>query len=250
MNKAIVLQHVDFEGPSRIGSLLLERGYELEIRALHRNDAVPVRLEQGELLVVMGGPMGVGDLEQSEFPFLKREVELLRQCLEDDAPVLGVCLGSQLLAHAAGAAVYPMKTAGARSYEVGWGPIQFQHSAGALLSGVPKEMHVLHWHGDTFDLPVNAAWLASSARCQNQAFRVGSRQFGLQFHCETTTQDVESWLAADDGFIIKANGEDAAVAIRDDTALYMPQQHDVGGRLIQNILDAMLLPQPSELRAR
>jgi GMP synthase-like glutamine amidotransferase len=240
MTHAIVLKHVDFEGPSRIATVLEERGCSIELRSLAHGDSVPARLTRGEVLVVMGGPMGVGDLAGNRFPFLHHEAALLRQCIADDVPVLGVCLGAQLLAHAAGAAVYPLRIAGARRFEIGWGPIQLHPAEDPVLAGLPREMHVLHWHGDTFDLPANAALLASSALCKNQAFRLGARQFGVQFHCETTAEDVETWLAADDGFLVKANGPNAAADIRRGTAQHMQHQDEVGGRLLRNILSAML----------
>jgi GMP synthase (glutamine-hydrolysing) len=239
MKTAIVLKHVEFEGPSRLLPLLLERGYELDVRALYAGDAVPSQLGPQELLIVMGGPMGVADLEKPELPFLKREVELLRSCIEHDLPVLGVCLGSQLLAHAANARVGPMHDGQTRQYEVGWGAIRFHHQASAeVLRGLPLEAQVLHWHGDTFELPAGAQHLASSKVCPNQAFRLG-RQFGLQFHCEVTSDDVEAWLAADDGFVERANGSDAFAAIRRDTARYINAQYESGDRLLRNILDAM-----------
>src|SRR5262245_7242780 len=119
MPRAIILQHVPFEGPARIADLLTARGCSLDVRQLHRGDRVPSRLGPGELLVVMGGPMGVADVGSPEFPFLRQEIELLRHCVTEDAPVLGVCLGAQLLAAAAGAAVAPMHDAsGERVYEV------------------------------------------------------------------------------------------------------------------------------------
>lgn len=239
MKTAIVLKHVEFEGPSRIAPLLVARGYELDIRALYLGDPVPSHLGHDELLVVMGGPMGAGDLDRPEWPFLSREVELLRSCVEQDRPVLGVCLGSQLLAHAAGARVHPMQSGAARRYEVGWGEVRFHHSVcPELLRGVPERAQVLHWHGDTFELPKGAQHWASSAECPNQAFRLG-RQFGLQFHCEVTGTDVEAWLAADDGFVERANGKDAFDVIRSDTARYLQAQDELGDRLFSNLLDAM-----------
>src|SRR6185312_10469473 len=139
MKRAIVLQHVVFEGPARLAPMLEARGYQLDIRRLDRGEAVPERLSPGELLIVMGGPMGVADAERSEYAFLQRELELLRRCVDDDAPVLGVCLGAQLIAAAAGARVYPLTDAqGAPLREVGWGPIAL-HAAGhrdPILAGV------------------------------------------------------------------------------------------------------------------
>jgi GMP synthase (glutamine-hydrolysing) len=241
MKKAVVLKHVDFEGPSRVAALLAERECSIDTRSLYRGDPVPTRLSQDQLLIVMGGPMGVADLESSAFPFLKREVELLHNCIAVGSPVLGICLGSQLLAHAAGARVYPMTAGEQRQYEVGWAPLHFHHEAGdGVLSGVPNDATLLHWHGDTFDLPRGAQLLASTETCKHQAFRLGQRSFGLQFHCETSAEDVEAWIAADDGFLATANGEGAAETIRRDTARYSAEQHAVGGALLRNIIKAML----------
>ncbi|MES1176190.1 MAG: gamma-glutamyl-gamma-aminobutyrate hydrolase family protein [Myxococcales bacterium] len=241
MRRAIVLKHVEHEGPSRIATLLAERECSIDTRSLYRGDPLPTRLSQDQLLVVMGGPMGVGDLENPAYPYLKREVELLRSCLAVGSPVLGVCLGSQLLAHAAGARVYPMNDGEQRQYEVGWAPVRFQHqTADSSLAGLPNEATFLHWHGDTFDLPRGAQLLASTDRCKHQAYRLGQRSFGLQFHCETTAPDVEAWIAADDGFMTAANGEGAAETMRRDTAHHGAEQLLVGDALLRNIIKAML----------
>lgn len=241
MLRAIVLKHAEFEGPARIAELLAESGYAVEIRSLHRGDAVPAKLERQDLLVVMGGPMGVGEIDAPGYAFLRREVELLRARIEQDAPVLGVCLGAQLLAHAAGARVYPMSDGpGVRLYEVGWAPIRFHLEQGDdALSGLPAEASALHWHGDTFDLPRGARLLASSAVCRNQAFRLGRRAFGLQFHCEVARDDVEAFLRADAEYLTRAVGSDAAARLREQTDRHLDAARRVGDLLLRNVLRAM-----------
>jgi GMP synthase (glutamine-hydrolysing) len=240
MKRALVLTHAEFEGPGRIAPLLEANGYELETCALWRGVSLPKDLERKDLLIIMGGPMGVGDLERAEFPFLQAEVELLRERIREDAPVLGVCLGAQLLAHAAGAAVFPMLRGAERLYEVGWAPIRLHVDCAApVLAGLPNEPVVLHWHGDTFDLPSGARRLASSERCENQAFQLGQRAFGLQFHCEVTSADIENFLRADEPFVNRANGVGAAERIRRETAVHMPRYRELGDSLLRNIIAAM-----------
>jgi GMP synthase (glutamine-hydrolysing) len=147
-----------------------------------------------------------------------------------------------LLAHAAGARVYPMREAppASRRYEVGWGSISLHHAGSeALLRGLPAEAPVLHWHGDTFDLPPNAKLLASSKLCQSQAFCLGTRLFGLQFHCEVELAQIDAFLAADGDFVTRANGADGVDRIRDATRVHYEEARRFGDRLLGNLLDAM-----------
>jgi GMP synthase (glutamine-hydrolysing) len=243
MKRALILKHVPFEGPGHIAGLLQARGYALELLELHRGQPVPHELEPGEVLVVMGGPMGVGDIDDSRWPFLKPELELLERCIASDAPVLGVCLGAQLLAAAAGARVQPMKDAASRRvYEIGWAPLHFVHGEGtrSLLAGLPRQAMMLHWHGDAAALPPGARLLASTPTCDNQAFALGSRQFGLQFHCEVDADGVEGFLTSDADFVHSSLGEGAAERIRQDTQHYIDEFRLLGDRLLGNLIDAMV----------
>jgi GMP synthase (glutamine-hydrolysing) len=143
------------------------------------------------LVVVMGGPQAV--YRASGHPYLLDELRLLRGRLERGQPSLGICLGSQLLAAAAGARVYP----GERGVELGLYPVSCTVEAAEdeVFSALPRDFWVLHWHGDTFDLPEGAAWLASTERYPLQAFRVG-RSYGLQFHPELTGATFLAWADA------------------------------------------------------
>jgi GMP synthase (glutamine-hydrolysing) len=238
--QAIVLQHAEFEGPARVAELLAAAGYENRVLRLHRGDAVPSEMDRESPLIVMGGSMGVGDIGRPDFPFLADEVRLLGRRIEEDAPVVGICLGAQLLAHAAGAAVYPMTLHGAAALEVGWAPIRIHRETGDdSLEGLPSEVSVLHWHGDMFDVPPGATRLASSAACPNQAFRLKRRLFGLQFHCEVERDHVEAFLREDADFVVRARGPEGVAAIRQETARHVEPSRAVGDTLFGNILRAM-----------
>ena len=236
----IALQHLEWEGPSRIADLAVELGWTVETRRLWLGEAVPPHLNAGEILVVMGGSMGVGDIGDPRWPFLAAEVALLRSALANHWPVIGVCLGAQLLAHAAGAAVYPLHTGepAARQREVGWGAITFMHSAAseAVLAGLDVAEPVVHWHGDTFDLPAGATLLASTLACPNQFFRIGEKAFGLQFHIEITAEQVGQWVRDDADFVRAAGGPLHGARLLADTARLMPRHRQQGDRLIRNLL--------------
>jgi GMP synthase (glutamine-hydrolysing) len=173
------LQHVPFEGPALIADAVHDAGLELEVRHLHDGDAVPDPDEVGGL-VLMGGPMSVG--EDSRYPFLAAERELLAAVVPAGTPVLGVCLGAQLLAAACGGQV----RAGEVGEEIGLGVVELsaEGRADPVFGPVGRVLPVLHWHGDTYSPPAGAVRLASSDRYPEQAFRLGERAYGLQFHVE------------------------------------------------------------------
>jgi GMP synthase (glutamine-hydrolysing) len=246
VKRAVVLQHTPTEGPERVAELLGARGVAIEVRHLYRGDAVPEHVRQGELLVSMGGPMGVGDAGHPEYPFLAPEIGLLREAIARDRPVLGICLGAQLLAAAAGARVYPNTKRGpdgaeVPAREVGWGPVDFLdvEREPALKGLRPREL-VLHWHGDTFDLPRGAVHLASTPICANQAFRLGWRHFGLQFHCELPSDAVAVLVREDAAYVREANGPDGGARILADTERHFVDAQPVWDCLLRNIIGQML----------
>lgn len=172
------LQHVPFEGLGRIGDWFIERGVRPVGHRLFAGDPLP---DPGavDALVVMGGPMSVND--GNRLPWLDDERRFVAETLEAGRPVLGVCLGAQMIAAALGAPVYP-----AARREIGWFPIRREGGSGTF--GFTDGLPVFHWHGETFDLPPGAALLASSAACGHQAFQWGERVIGTQFHLETTPE--------------------------------------------------------------
>jgi len=189
--QVLVIQHTPFETPGLIGQALLQRGFSLQTIHSASGDSVPERCDEAAALVVMGGPMGV--YQRDRFPFLADEIRLIERTLSVGRPVLGVCLGSQLLAAALGARVKkgPKK-------EIGWFPVTLtaEGRGDALWSGVAPSLHAFHWHGDIFDLPKGAVSLASSERTACQAFRVGQRAYGLLFHAEVTRDIIQGMVQA------------------------------------------------------
>jgi GMP synthase (glutamine-hydrolysing) len=246
VKRAIVLQHTPTEGPGRVAELLAERKLAVDVRHLYRGDAIPERIAPGELVVSMGGPMGVGDVDDPRYPYLSREITLLREALARDRPVLGICLGAQLLAAAAGARVYPSTRRAADgavvlAREVGWGPVDFASAAPEpALAGLRAREMMLHWHGDTFDLPRGAAPFASTPLCRNQAFRLGWKHFALQFHCELSAEAVAVWVREDAAYVREANGDDGGARIVADTERYFAEAKPVWDRLLRNIIGQML----------
>lgn len=246
MKRAIVLQHLDREGPGYIAELCTRRGLAIEALCLDRGAQVPRRLEAGDILIVMGGSMGVADVENPQFPFLSQELTLLRTVLAAEQPVLGICLGSQLLAAAAGSRVYPNRRADANgnmqaAREVGFGEVRLLgREREPALAGLPERLPVLHWHGDTFDLPAAAVHLAESDLCANQAFRIGGRAYGLQFHIETDPNLVRRWADEDAEFARSALGPDGPAVIAAAAELKAPAMRETGEVLIDNILSQML----------
>jgi len=176
--RAHFLQHVEFEGLGSIESWLKAAECEITNTRFFESAALP-DLKKIDLLVVMGGPMSVND--EDDFPWLVSEKQFIREAFNSGKPVLGICLGAQLIASAIGARVYRNSLK-----EIGWFPIDGIASNDSSIFNFPPSVKVFHWHGETFDLPSGATRLAKSDGCENQAFQIGKSVIGLQFHLETT----------------------------------------------------------------
>lgn len=172
-----VLQHVPFEGLGSIADWLAQRDAVVTYTRFYESATLPDP-SAVDLVVVLGGPMSVND--ERDLPWLVAEKAFVRACVAADKPLLGICLGAQLIASAHGARVYP----GAHK-EIGWFPVEATPTPDGVFA-LPASATVFHWHGETFDLPEAAVRLARSAGCENQAFQLGPRAIGLQFHLETT----------------------------------------------------------------
>lgn len=260
MNKAIILQHAPHMHAGRIIPIFRDMGIPMEVRYLDRGDEVPTRAGDIRALVVLDGPARLTDSGGEAYPYLQQTTELLKDFIQLDRPVLGIGLGAQLLAHAAGAKVYPNTTArgdepGDPAPEFGWGPVTFPFPGGTdpIVFGLMDGAPMFHWHFDTFDLPklpgpanppappappppTGNLLLSSSSRCRNQAFRFKTHLYGFQYHFELTQEQISEYLSHASEPIKAALGADGIEKIRTETADRYPVYARLGDRLVRNFV--------------
>lgn len=188
--RVLAFRHVPFEGAGYLESVLQARGIQLDYADLYLPGSQMPDLDAYDGLIFLGGPMSVND----DLPFVDLEIRAILKAVTRSQPVLGICLGSQLIAKAFGARVYRNA-----EKEIGWFDVKFTPAAAddPLFASLPETQSLFHWHGETFELPPHASLLASSERCLNQAFRIGSTTYGLQFHLEVTPAMISDWCAQD-----------------------------------------------------
>ena len=181
-----VLKHVAFEGVGNMSVWLYSYCATVDVTRFYQEATLP-DIESLDLIIIMGGPMSVND--EATLPWLCDEKRFIEHALSHDVPMVGVCLGAQLIANVLGARVSPNA-----HREIGWFDVTARpYAEGALR--LPGRERIFHWHGETFELPSDSIWLASSEACANQAFQYGSRVVGLQCHPETTPATVDRLVA-------------------------------------------------------
>ncbi len=232
MKRLLVLQHLEREGLGLFSKIARERGLIVTVFRLDLGDSLP-ELYEGDLVLVLGGPMGIKDINHPSFPWLLAEVDFLKKALNKKIGIIGVCLGAQLLAYAAGGNVRTLLGGSPPKPlpEVGWEPIFFnsytKRDSFDYFSKSP--MVVLHWHGDRILLPSNAELIASSNRCKEQFFKIGELAYGLQFHLEVEDEMLANWIENDSNFIKSALGKNARF-------LLQKQQKEFGKKTLKSRL--------------
>lgn len=231
--RAFAVRHVGFEHLGSFGPALASRNIAVTL-ADAGVDALDQGPEHPELLIILGGPIGATD--EALYPYLKDELRLIERQIHAGRPVLGICLGAQMIARVLGADVYP-----ASAKEIGWAPIEPSEAGKSSCLSPLAENHwqVLHWHGDTFDLPEGGVRLASTDITPNQAFNVGTTILGIQFHIEVMASHIEQWLIGHTVEIAGAPGVEVE-RIRQETARWGPGLGHVGPACLDLWLDDAL----------
>lgn len=233
MKKAVAIRHIAFEDLGSLAPALEQQGYEVTYVEASMNDLKELTSASVDLLLVLGGPIGAND--ESDYPFLVDELRLLEHRLAEDLPTIGICLGAQLMARALGARVYT-----GTGKEIGWEKIELSHfgKQSSLNHLAPEQTLLLHWHGDTFELPTDAIHLASTQKYQNQAFAWKKQCLALQFHPEVTARGLERWIIGH-ACELSTTPDVSVSKLRQDTACYAEQLERQAGRFWQDWLNSI-----------
>ena len=189
MENILIIKHIPIEGPGRIKRILNQRKISCHIIELSQEDKLSPSPKAFEAIILLGGPMNV--YEEEKYPFLNEVNSFIQVAFNENIPLLGICLGAQLIAKAAGAKVYR-----AENKEIGWSKVTLTPAgiSDPLFKNFPDNFPVFQWHGDTFDIPEQGELLGFSDSCKNQVFRYGYATYGLQFHMEITAEMIKDWM--------------------------------------------------------
>lgn len=231
MISCLAIRHVAFEDAGLLAPILARRGIDLTYVEAGVDPLDKETLLRPDLLVVLGGPIGV--YETDAYPFLVEEIASLRARLGAARPTLGICLGAQLIAAALGARV-----AAGPAKEIGYAPLTLTNEGRRSVIAPLEDVAVLHWHGDNLDLPPDAERLASTKSCPNQAFTIGKHVLGLQFHIETPPQALERWLIGHACELASAGID--PVSLRAQAAKHGALTASAGSRVLETWLDGAL----------
>lgn len=218
------LQHVPFEGLGNIETWAIRQKHALSVTRLYLNESFPP-LTDIDWLIVLGGPMNID--EEAQYPWLTEEKQFIKQAIDQDKTVIGICLGSQLIAQALGSSVHRGKY-----QEIGWFTVELTVDAAKceLFSELPQKFLAFHWHGDTFNMPQGATHLAYSEAYQNQAFIYGNKVLGLQFHLEATQANVAQMIQDFSNELVEGK------YIQNSADLLATDQHFLNINKIMNVL--------------
>lgn len=228
--EALVVQNVEIEGPGFLRGEMERAGWSLDIRVMDRpGEDLPGALSGYNALIILGGPMNV--YEEESYPYLRDVDLLIKEAVKKGLPVLGICLGGQLIAKSLGAPVTrnPVR-------EIGWYKLRLTPEGlrSPLFTGLPEEFPVFQWHGDTFTLPDGATHLATTTGCANQAFSYGGNVFALQFHLEVTSEIINTWADDYADELEEFGGPGAAGRMVAETGAIWKEYEQVSNQLLAN----------------
>lgn len=228
MKTVYAIQHLAFEDLGSFEDIFYQHGFRIRYFDAGVDD-LQLALTHPGLIVILGGPISA--YERDRFPFLGQEVDLLKQRLSQNLPTLGICLGAQLIAKALGADVYPGHTK-----EIGWSQLTLAPVVDNVLAPLAN-IKVLHWHGDSFDIPDNAQLLASSTHYPHQAFQLGKNILALQFHLEVMGEDLEKWLI---GHCVELDQAKINIKqLREDNQKYAAQLEQSAALILEGYLNQL-----------
>lgn len=240
MRNIIVFQHVGHEPLGTLNPMLKDAGFRIKYINFGRNPETKPKLEGYNGLVILGGPMSVENAEK--IPHLKTEMKAIEEALKRDIPVLGICLGSQLIAHVLGAQVRK-----AKEMEIGWYELHVTENGrqDPLLAHFAKGDKTFQLHEDTFDPPKTAEHLAFSTICEGQAFRFGNKVYGLQFHLEVDRAMIHRWLKVPSNIQLlrEMQGQTNAEAIERETDLLITRNQELASQTFKKFIEIFQLPE-------